>query len=468
MSGPYPLATLACTVDEFGITSPSYADIYASLQASMQSIYGSDVVIPADSQDGQMLAIFAQAQYDSNQVAIFVYNQFSPATSQGVGLSSVVKINGIARDIPTNSTADLTIVGQAGTTITNGIVGDNQSLNTQWALPATVTIPGGGSIVETATCTTPGAVTADAATLVNILTPTLGWQSSNNVAAATAGAPVETDSALRQRQAVSTALPALTVMESIIGNVADVTGVQRYFGYNNPTVSADANGIPAHNISIVVEGGDAVAVATAIAETVTPGTGTYGTTTETITDSVGIPNAINFYRLAEVAVTVTLTIKQFPGYASTTTAAIMASIVAYLNALPIGRISYLAALQAAATLPAPLGSTYTIASLSQSRASPIVNTVTTGGPYNAGATVIDVASATDIYKGQVIGFVLDNAAAFQPTVTSVTSNAITFTPGVPTARSVPVPSNVYLVSDVDIAFNEAAQGITGDVTVNVT
>ena len=41
-----------------------------------------------------------------------------------------------------------------------------------------------------------------------ILTPTFGWQSASFAAAATVGAPVESDAALRQRQAASTGLPS--------------------------------------------------------------------------------------------------------------------------------------------------------------------------------------------------------------------------------------------------------------------
>ena len=169
----YPLPTLAATITSTGISAPSYADIYQSLQASFQAIYGSDSYIDPDSQDGQMLAIFAQAMNDANNATIAAYNSFSPTTAQGTGLSSNVKINGLKRLVPSNSTVNVTIVGVAGTTITNGIVGD--TAGNQWALPASVVVPGGGSIVVTATCTAPGAINAAPATVTSIVTPTQGW-----------------------------------------------------------------------------------------------------------------------------------------------------------------------------------------------------------------------------------------------------------------------------------------------------
>ena len=77
----YPLATLAAQVTSTGISAPSYNDILSSLTASFQGIYGSDAYLGPDSQDGQLLAVVAQAIYDCNQTAIAVYNQFSPQTA---------------------------------------------------------------------------------------------------------------------------------------------------------------------------------------------------------------------------------------------------------------------------------------------------------------------------------------------------------------------------------------------------
>ncbi len=184
------MTTLSPQITAAGISGPSYADVLAQLKSQYWQIYGADAVLTPDSQDGQLLAVFAQAIYDAGAAVIATYGQSSPATAQGAGLSSVVAINGLTRIAGTASTAVVTVVGTAGTVINNGMIGDNQNLNTQWLLPATVTIPIGGSIAVTATCTALGATSAAAATLVNILTPTAGWTSVTNAGAATAGVAV--------------------------------------------------------------------------------------------------------------------------------------------------------------------------------------------------------------------------------------------------------------------------------------
>jgi uncharacterized phage protein gp47/JayE len=343
------MATLSAQITPTGITAPDYSDIYAQLQNAFYQIYGSDSNLEPDSQDGQWIAILASAIYDNNMLAVAVYNAYSPTTAQGAGLSSVVKINGIRRKVPTDSTAVVSCGGVYGTVVVGGLVGDNLNLGTQWALD-TFTIPIGGTIDVATTCTTEGAVSAAPGTLTNILTPTLGWQSATNADSATLGAPVEDDAELRQRQSLSTSLPALTPLESIYAAIANVPGVGRLQVYQNDTDSTNGDGIPAHSISAVVEGGDPVAICTAIAATKSPGTGTYGSTSEVIIDSNGVPNTINFYVLEEIIITADITVQPLTGWVSSTTTPIATAVQAWLAGLGIGENDYLNRLFAPANL----------------------------------------------------------------------------------------------------------------------
>ncbi|MDN7911863.1 baseplate J/gp47 family protein [Burkholderia cepacia] len=328
------LTTLAPTIDANGITAPTYAEAFAFLQDQFRSIYGADTYLEPDSQDGQLLGVFAKAISDVNSVAIAIYRSFSPATAQGDALSSNVKINGIARKVASYSSADLVLIGQAGKTITNGAAKDANGV--QWMLPATVTIPPIGTITVTATCATIGDVSARAGTINQIATPALGWQSVTNPADAAEGAPVEKDPVLRQRQTVSTALPSLTVLDGIIGAVANVPGVTRYVAYENDTSATDANGIPSHSISLVVEGGDATAIANAIAAKKTPGAGTFGTTSIVVVDIYGRPITISFFRPTGAPIGATVTIKALGGYTTQAGQQIQQAVSDYINGVQIG------------------------------------------------------------------------------------------------------------------------------------
>lgn len=320
-------------IDSTGFHFADYPSFLQFFQDGYKGIYGADTYLEPDSQDGQNIGITAKASYDCSAMGAALYNSFSPVTAQGVGLSRNVKINGITRRAATHSTVDLVLVGQAGTLISNGIATD--SLNQKWLIPVT-TIPGPGTITVTATASDVGAINAGANTITNIFTPTLGWQTVNNPAAATPGVAVESDAELRLRQIQSTANPSLTVLEGTIGAVANVTGVTAVRGYENDTGATDANGIPAHKFSIVASGGDSVAVAQAIADHKTPGTGTYGTTPELVFDSHGMPIIINFFRPTIVTIGVEVTIAADDTYSSDFATLIKQAVAGVVNSFGIG------------------------------------------------------------------------------------------------------------------------------------
>jgi uncharacterized phage protein gp47/JayE len=364
MAGPYPLATLGPTITSTGITIPSYADIYASLQASFQSIYGSDAYIAPDSQDGNMLAIFATAINDCNNAIVAVYQSFSPSFAQGAQLSSLVRINGLTRDVATNSSVVVTVTGTFGTTILNGIVQD--AAGNLWNLPATVSIPMAGAIDVTAVAQQPGAITADINTVNVIYTPQLGWSTVNNpVHIAVPGAPVESDAALRRRQAASVALPASSPLAAIYAAIGQIPGVTQWTVYENNTSATDANGVPSHSIDVIVAGGDLQTIANTIQKTKSEGTGTYGSETFTVIDTgSGLPIVIHFDVLTETPVYVSITIKALPGFAGSTVAAIQNSVSAFLENLPIGGEVFYSQLYSPASLDSVgLGSTYYITAL---------------------------------------------------------------------------------------------------------
>lgn len=328
----YPLPTLACTIDSTGITAPSYADIFASLQASYRLIYGADTDLDSDTQDGEWLGVIAQAIFDTNSQTIACYQNQSPATAQGAGLASNVKINGLTKEIASNSTADILLVGVAGTAVLNGLVSDGTN---QWALPSSVTIPTGGQITVTATCQTLGAISAPAGTINQIVNPQRNWQTAVSSTDAAVGAPVETDSALRMRQSLSTALPAQTIIEGIYGALANLAGVQQLKIYENDQGFTDGNGIPGHMIAVVIEGGDAMAIANAIALKKDPGCGTFGSTSELVIDSAGMPNTIRFSVPTQVPIDIYMTINPYNGYTSSTGTTIQDQLSDYITGLGI-------------------------------------------------------------------------------------------------------------------------------------
>jgi uncharacterized phage protein gp47/JayE len=281
-----------------------------------------------------MIDIFAYALAETAQSIAAAYHSFGVNSAVGVGLSRMVKINGIQRRTATKSTVDVRIVGEAGTTIRNGIVEDG--FKNKWDLPPSVTIPQAGETTVTATAREYGDIRILEGDLTGIATPTRGWQSVENVAASSPGVPVESDFDLRARQRYSTALPSITVNDGILGAVLNVFGVTKAMLYENNTDEPDENGIPPHSICAVAEGGDVNEVAEAIRAHKSPGTGTFGDISVEVTDALGIRGIVRFMRpeIADVSVRVTITIT--PRYDAESAVTIARNLAGWSDGLKIG------------------------------------------------------------------------------------------------------------------------------------
>lgn len=327
--------------------------ILADLQEDYRAIFGSDVYLEPDSQEGQLLAIQALALYDVGQLAVSVYNAFSPQTGQGAGLSRMVKINGLARRAASRSSVQLLLSGAPGTVISSGMASD--VAGNKWLLPASVTIPPSGQTTVTASAETLGDVRVASGEITSIYTPTRGWVSVTNPAAAEPGAPVESDATLRARQRMSTALPSKTVLEGIASAVADLPGVTRSKAYENDTHLEDANGLPPHATCMVVEGGVDTAIAQALATKKVPGSPTFGGVAVTVYDRYGMPNLIRFARTRPVAAVAVVRIRPLAGYVSTTGDAIKAGLASHMDAHKIGEEVLLSKLYTPVNAAEPTG-----------------------------------------------------------------------------------------------------------------
>jgi uncharacterized phage protein gp47/JayE len=238
----------------------------------------------------------------------------------------------------TFSTVSLTIGGAVGTVIYNGSAIDTSG--NVWLLPASVTVPGSGTISVTATAKNAGNVRASAGTVTGINTPTLGWNSVTNPASASVGANIESDAAVRRRQALSTQQPTIGPLGAVYAAVWAVSGVTAVKIYENTGNAADGLGIPAHSFAVVVTGGDDNLIAAAIASTRGAGVGTYGTTAIAYLNSVGLTETINFSRPILVTIQVRVTLRALPGYTTVVGASIQSKVAAGITALAPGDTVY--------------------------------------------------------------------------------------------------------------------------------
>lgn len=327
------MAYTAPYIDDAGLHIPTYADIRDDLVEQFKSIYGQDIYLENDSQDYQMISVFALKTYDTMQLLQIVYNNHSPKTAVGTGLDSLVKLNGIQRKEASHSTCEVTLTGTAGTSIAAGVVEDESG--NQWTLPENIVLHD-STIQVTATCVPLGAIEAAAGTINKIVNPQKGWTAVTNNDAAVPGRPVETDEQLRYRQMLSVAIPSQNMLDSTIAGLASVVGVTRYKVYDNDTNETDTNGIPGHSIAAIVEGGTDAEIAKQIYLRKGPGGGTFGEIATTYINSDGLQTIVRFSRPTYVPININVQLKPGKSYTSSVAATLKSNIDKYINSLDIG------------------------------------------------------------------------------------------------------------------------------------
>lgn len=319
-------------IDELGMHIPTYDDILRDLLTSMKQIFGSDIYLDEDSMDYQQISIFARKIYDTNALALLVYNNRTANTSVGVGLDNLCSLVGIKRKPATYSECQLTITGDPGTVIKNGKASDGTY---NWLLPEEVTIPSNGSIVVQSTCEISGYITAAPNTINIVATPLFGWDGVTNQYAATSGKDVESDANLRARFYVSTMLPAYSIFDSLLASLSSITDVKRVKGYENDTNETSTEGFPPHSVTFVVEEGDEGQIAEMIYNKKTPGCYTNGTTDIELTSDSGNVIHIRFYRPTYKDVYVKVNITKLAGYNDSSVDNIKEALVDYIKSADI-------------------------------------------------------------------------------------------------------------------------------------
>ncbi|MDC4361008.1 baseplate J/gp47 family protein [Acinetobacter baumannii] len=332
------LTSIAPVINQYGVTVSTYSEIVEHLKEKYREIYGQDVYLENDSQDGQWIGVIARAVADCNAAVADVYSSMSPSTADTDALSRNVKINGIRRAVATKSSVSVVLVGVAGTIINNGIVSDKN--NNRWLLPAQVVIPPEGEIVTMATAEKSGAILALPNSVTTISKPMRGWHSVNNPQASTLGAPVESNTKLRQRQALSTAIPSRSYTEGILGALFSLDGVSRCKVYENKKSFVDPLGLPPNSLAVVVAGGDDQLIAETIRVKKAPGCDLYGNTTVIRPTVYGDPIEIQYWRPNQVVVGLRLDLRTTTDYTVDIGEQIKYAIADYVNQLDIGdRIS---------------------------------------------------------------------------------------------------------------------------------
>jgi uncharacterized phage protein gp47/JayE len=295
-------------IDSSGLTIQTTPEIIAEIldgapgYPGMRQIYGADINVEANSPDGQMVNIIAQAKTDVLELSQQIYNSFDPDKAVGTSLDARCAINGVIRNAGTKTIQNVVVTTDRAltlpgldTSLTPFTVADTSG--NQYQLVSTYAFVGAASTALVFQAALIGAVSSLPNTIISIVTVTLGVTAVNNPATyTTLGLNEETDYALRIRRQKSVALPSQGYLEGLIGALLDTTDVTEAVVYENDTNTTDANGIPGHSIWCVVEGGTNSAVANAIYVKRNAGCGMKGSVTVPVLQADGSFFSIKFDR----------------------------------------------------------------------------------------------------------------------------------------------------------------------------
>lgn len=329
------LTTVAPVLTNAGVIASTYYEIVEYLKAEYRGIYGDDAYLENDSQDGQWIGVIARLIAECSAVSADVYSSFSPKTAKCEALSRNVAINGIRRALASYSYVDVILGGIPGTEIRSGFAIDKN--NNKWIfIDEVVTIPESGVITVTARSEKLGSILAQIGTVNVIGKPTRGWTSVNNETTSQLGVPVENDAKLRQRQALSVAIPAQSKLDGIKGALFGLSGVSRCKTYENETNMIDAFGLSPNSVCVVVSGGDAHEIAQIMRAKKSMGCRYFGNTNITVMNNFNEPQVISLYRPNVRSIGFYINLESNSAYTTAIGQQIKQSLADHVNQLDIG------------------------------------------------------------------------------------------------------------------------------------
>lgn len=346
-------------VTETGFEPKTLQEVKTELEAEWRSRFGASVNLSPNTRNAALIGIIADRMAELWEVAEEVYSSFDPDSASGQTLTNLAALTGTIRKQASKSSVVLTATGTAGTALSAGRVASVTGTGVRFATvaPATIAaasawagstaysvgqrVKNGSSIYQATTAGTSagsggpsgtgssiadnsvvwmylgagvgvidveaeaeetGPKTAYSGTVTTIETPVSGWSSVINVLDADVGADIETDAALRARREAELRSAGLGSVDSIRAHVLKVAGVTAVSVFENVNDTIDGDGVPAHGIEVLVEGGDEDDIRTAIFEAKPAGIQTSGLESGVVTDAQGFTHTVKFSRPEELEV----------------------------------------------------------------------------------------------------------------------------------------------------------------------
>lgn len=301
-----------------GLVTQSLEEIITEITGKYQEIYGNDINIDQNTPDGQMINLLAQMKKDILDLLVQYNSNIDVDQVQGIAQQILYKLNGLEIKSYTYSYVNVKVT-TSGPTNLQGL--DNNIDNSdgtgytiqdtngnRWILANSVInlngtdeFPFRAAELGGIQCL-PNTVTLPETIVSGVVSVT------NPAANYITGDTGESDAEYRQRRNKTVALPSQGFDESIESQLLNLDTVTQVKVYDNRK-SVEVNGIPAHTIWVIVEGGQNSEIGNIIYANIPPGIPMKGSIEVLVSKSNGELTPVYFDRGTAQTLYVKVTIK---------------------------------------------------------------------------------------------------------------------------------------------------------------
>lgn len=255
-----------CKLTTAGLQVAEFVDIRTALINRYKAVYGSDIDLSTASADGVFVNDIAVIMNNILQTMKSLYSNLDVNSASGVYLDNLCRLSNVIRKSATKSTASLVVTSlfTSGEPVVFGDKDGNDNIlnrltfidnsGTEWVANASITLGPRESKEITVTCSEFGPVDAPAGWISQtMLAMNLSVSQPNN---AILGETQESDTQLRARRAQSSGADGVTVLESLIGALLEISGINDVRIYNNNSLfeqtALDSTKISAHSVYVII------------------------------------------------------------------------------------------------------------------------------------------------------------------------------------------------------------------------
>lgn len=244
-----------------GVVYANFVQLKNALISTYKSIYGSDIDLSTGTADGVWIHHLGLILNNLIQSEKNLYSNLNVDTASGVYLDNLCALSNIKRKPATKSYTYLTVTNQleSAQSFPNGITFIDAN-STEWIYNNSVDFEAGESKSLLVTCADSGPIEAQAGSINKTISiVNLSVSQPND---AIIGSDAESDEQLRARRAESNGATGNSVVESIIGALREVVGIDDAKVYNNLVsgTAKDGTTLPAHTVYILLRYNDSITI----------------------------------------------------------------------------------------------------------------------------------------------------------------------------------------------------------------